>query len=85
MHVIDTSTRSSPTDRRRLHYGNCTRGLGRSSRMLRPERGRFNNSFVCARRGPSLAMGQISAWPVAPRYIQMNHPTMTTEARRSEE
>ena len=34
MHVIDTSTRSSPTDRRRLHYGNCTRGLGRSSRML---------------------------------------------------
>ena len=83
MHVIDTSTRSSPTDRRRLHYGNCTRGLGRSSRMLSA------GALTILSSAPGVALrlpcvGQISAWPVAPRYIQMNHPTMTTEARRSE-
>ena len=70
-----TRARTSPSDRRRLRYGYCTRGLGRSSRM----------------RSAGLPFFRLRpAWPspwaisVGPmhRGIQMHITTMTTEARR---
>ena len=71
----DTSTRSSPSDRRRLRYGYCTRGLGRSSRMLSA-----GLQFFCLR--PALvaqAMGHFSG-QCAPRYTD-GITTMTIDIR----
>ena len=72
----DTSTRSSPSDRRRLRYGYCTRGLGRYSRMLSA-----GLQFFCLR--PALvaqAMGHFSG-QCAPQYTD-GITTMTSEACR---